>query len=44
MDDLGEKLKYMYEKTFDKPFKKFVPTVGSILDLSLRFPSEKTDS
>lgn len=44
MDDLGEKLKYMYGKTLDKPFKKVVPTVGSILDFSLRFPSEKTDS
>jgi hypothetical protein len=44
MNDLGEKLKYMYEKTLDKPFKKVVPTVGSILDFSLRFPSEKTDS
>jgi len=44
MDDLGEKFKYMYEKTLDKPFKKLVPTVGSILDFSLRFPSEKTDS
>ena len=44
MDDLGEKLKYMYEAYMDKPFKKVVPTVGSILDLSLRFPSEKTDS
>jgi hypothetical protein len=44
MDDLGEKLKYMYGKTLDKSFKKVVPTVGSILDFSLRFPSEKTDS
>lgn len=44
MDDLGEKLKYMYQAYMDKPFKKVVPTVGSILDLSLRFPSEKTDS
>jgi hypothetical protein len=44
MNDLGEKLKYTYEKYMDTPFKKMVPTVGSILDLSLRFPASKTDS
>ena len=37
MNDLGEKLKYMYEKFMDKPFKSVVPTVGSILDFSLRY-------
>ena len=37
MNDLGEKLKYMYEKFMDKPFKRVVPTVGSILDFSLRY-------
>jgi len=37
MNDLGEKLKYVYEKNFDTPLKSIMPTEGSILDLSLRY-------
>lgn len=37
MNDLGEKLKYVYEKHFDSPLKSILPTEGSILDLSLRY-------
>ena len=37
MNDLGEKLKYVYEKNFDTPLKAILPTEGSILDLSLRY-------
>jgi hypothetical protein len=37
MDDLGEKLKFVYEKHFDTPLKAVLPTQGSILDLSLRY-------
>jgi hypothetical protein len=37
MDDLGNKLKFLYETYLDSPFKKVFPTLGSILDLSLRY-------
>jgi hypothetical protein len=37
MNDLGEKLKYVYEKHFDGPLKSVFPTEGSILDLTLRY-------
>jgi hypothetical protein len=37
MNDLGEKLKFVYEKHFDGPLKSVFPTEGSILDLTLRY-------
>jgi len=44
MGDLGEKMKHLYDKYLTKPFKKVVPTIGSILDLSLRYETTKTES
>lgn len=44
MGDLGEKMKHFYDKYLTAPFKKFVPTVGSIIDLSLRYETAKTES
>jgi hypothetical protein len=37
MDDLGNKLKFLYETYLQQPFKTIFPTLGSILDLSLRY-------
>ena len=37
MEDLSDKMKYLYEKYFDEPMRSTFPTHGSILDLSLRY-------
>jgi hypothetical protein len=37
MEDLSNKMKYLYEKYFDEPMRATFPTHGSILDLSLRY-------
>jgi hypothetical protein len=44
MGDLGEKMKHFYDKYLTKPFETIFPTIGSILDLSLRYNTEKTES
>jgi hypothetical protein len=36
-EDLGSKIKYLYKQIVDPVVKKYVPTKGSILDLSLKF-------
>ena len=36
-EDLGSKIKYLYKQIVDPVVKKFVPTKGSVLDLSLKF-------
>jgi hypothetical protein len=37
MDELTEKLKYMFNELFAAPFSKYFPQHGSILDLSLSY-------
>ena len=37
MDELTEKLKYMFNQLFSAPFSKLFPQHGSILDLSLSY-------
>jgi hypothetical protein len=37
MEDLSDKIKYLYHKYFDQPMRATFPTHGSILDLSLRY-------
>lgn len=37
MDDLGSKMKFLYEEHIANQLKKIMPTRGSILDLSLRY-------
>jgi hypothetical protein len=44
LDDLGDKLKFLYETYLQDPFKSIFPTLGSILDLSLRYETTKTES
>ena len=44
LDDLGNKLKFLYETYLEAPFKTIFPTLGSILDLSLRYETAKTES
>jgi len=44
MDDLTEKLKFLYNSYFGKHFKTLFPQYGSILDLSLSYtPPRKTN-
>lgn len=44
LDDLGEKIKYMFNTGLGNYFDKYFPNEGSILDLSLRYGPRKTDS
>lgn len=37
MDDLTNKLRYLYESHFETKFSRLFPNEGSILDLSLRY-------
>jgi uncharacterized Tic20 family protein len=37
LDALGDKLRFLYETYLQEPFKTTFPTIGSILDLSLRY-------
>lgn len=37
MDDLSNKIKYVYEQSLGKRFDKLFPSDGSILDFSLRY-------
>lgn len=43
MDDLGDKMKYLYEQHVSENVQRILPTHGSILDLSLRYDTQKTD-
>jgi hypothetical protein len=46
VDELSDKLKYLFNELFGKHFSKFFPAYGSIIDLSLSYmPSKsKTES
>lgn len=41
MDELTEKLKFLFEKMFNAPFSKYFPQHGSIIDLSLSYTPRK---
>ena len=43
MDDLTEKLKYLFDLLLSSHFSKLFPQYGSILDLSLSYTPRKTD-
>jgi hypothetical protein len=46
MDELTDKLKFLFEKMFNSPFSKYFPQHGSIIDLSLSYtaPTSKTET
>lgn len=46
MDELTDKLKYLFRKLFETYFEKYFPQHGSIIDLSLSYtpPSSKTEA
>lgn len=46
MDELTEKLKFLFEKMFNAPFSKYFPQHGSVIDLSLSYspPKSKTET
>lgn len=46
MDELTDKLKFLFEKMFNAPFSKYFPQYGSIIDLSLSYtpPTSKTET
>jgi hypothetical protein len=44
LDDLSQKIKYIFSSNLSEYFDKYLPDKGSILDLSLHYSSRKTDS
>lgn len=46
MDELTDKLKFLFEKMFNSGFSKYFPQYGSIIDLSLSYtpPTSKTET
>lgn len=44
LDELGDKIKYVFDSNLSDFFDEYFPNEGSILDLSLKYGPRKTDS